>query len=246
MSDLRGFSQSRKPRESREEGGRANEVPMATPDQLRYLDDLREKNGAPPLTRAEAARLTKQAAGDDIKTWKAMVPPPVLDKCPDNWDADTWKLTLLFEQRAQEAKIELAASRNFIYAEIDDLVTRHGIRKQIFHHEVHGCTRREMPYFLAARCWYHYPPFDLTGHEACEVNWVQMVEIIIAEFWSRIQNEHALDHFRQYFAEYGQAAVKHWNSLRVLRDIAETPKVEPAPRRRRAQGATMADASKEG
>ena len=168
------------------------------------------------------------------------------DECPAGWDAGVWHLARLFRDGAQSAGIELVKGLPVIYGEIDDLVTRYGIRKQTFHHEVHGCQRRELPYFLAARCWYHYPPMATSGHVESVITWVQMVEIIIAEFWSRIQNEHALDHFRQYFAEYGQAAVKHWNSLRVLRDIAETPKVEPAPRRRRAQGATMADASKEG
>lgn len=167
-------------------------------------------------------------------------------QAPAGYDQDCWHLALLFRAGAQRDRIELAAKLPVICLEIDDLVTRYGIRGQTFRHETHGCTRREMPYYLAARCWYHYPPMALSGHQACVITWVQMVEIVIAEFWSRIQNEHALDYFRQSFAEYGQAAVKHWANLRVVKEIDSRPHVPREPMRRRQPAGTMQDVSKEG
>lgn len=241
MSNLSGFRGRTGPTPS----GRYENVPdMATDKQINYLNDLRIERGADPLPLGEARRLTKDEAGKEIQAWKDTPVDP--DAPPPGRDRDTWQLALLFRQRAQVDKIELVKSLPVIYEEIDDLVTRYGIRGQTYRHEVHGCTRRDLPYYLAARCWYHYPPFQIGGHEECVINWVQMVEIIIAEFWSRIQNEHALDYFRQSFAEYGQAALKHWANLRVGKDIDSRPHVRPAPMRRRASAATMSSVSEEG
>lgn len=167
-------------------------------------------------------------------------------QAPAGYDQDCWHLALLFRAGAQRDRIELAAKLPVICLEIDDLVTRYGIRGQTFRHVAEGCQHRETPYYLAIRCWYHYPPMALSGHESGVITWVQMVEIIIAEFWSRIQNEHALDYFRQSFGEYGQAAVRHWANLRVVNEIAARPHVRRGPMRRRQPAGTMQAASKEG
>jgi hypothetical protein len=240
MSNLSGFRGRSGPTPS----GRYENVPdLATDKQINYLNDLRVERGADPLALGAARHLTKDEARREIQSWKDIPVDP--DAPPAGRDTDLWHLALLFRQGAQDADIELAKSLPVIYGEIDDLVTRYGIRRQTFHHEVHGCKRRELPYFLANRCWYHYPPTATSGHAASVITWVQMVEIIIAEFWSRIQDEHALDQFRQTFAEYGRAAVKHWNSLRVIKDIDSTPRAAPPPMRRRESSGTMTRATKE-
>ena len=165
------------------------------------------------------------------------------NRCPAGWDAQLWHLTLLFGQYARADGIELRAGRHFVYAEINDLVTHHGLRGKTYPHEVRGCARRELDHRLAARCWFHWPPGDPGSQRPGDINWVQMVEVIMAEFWSRVQDEYALDMFRQHFQEYGKAAMKHWHTLAVIRDAAPTPRRIV---RRVPTGATMTDASKEG
>lgn len=199
------------------------------------IDGMAERQAERARRPRNQARRSAGGYQNQPGTQPARKGPPDKRQCPADWDTAIWGLALLFDDRALEAGITLRAGRHLVYAEIDELVTRCGIRNQTFRHEVHGCQRRELPYYLAARCWYHYPPMSLTGHDARDITWWQMVEIIIAEFWSRIQNEYALDQFRQSFREYGEAAVKHWNSLRVLQDV-----------QRQMSGATMQDASKEG
>jgi hypothetical protein len=88
---------------------------------------------------------------------------------------------------------------------------------------------------VAAHCWLHWPPGNPADQEQQRVlTWVEVVEIIMAEFWSRIWDEHALDLFRQHFAEYGLATANHWKSLRIMREIASQPRdhVRPVVRRR--------------
>ena len=84
--------------------------------------------------------------------------PPSRDKCPAGWDADIWHLVLLFEQYARADDIELTAGRPVIYMEINDLVSRYGMRPQVFRQEVYGCERRKLGTDMAAHCWYHWPP----------------------------------------------------------------------------------------
>lgn len=177
--------------------------------------------------------------------------PPDKDRCPPGWDANLWHLTLRFEQYARADGIELRAGRPVIYAELASLVTN-GMREKAarggYRQEVDGCTRRELAADMAARCWYHYPPGDPAKQVTTDLTWVQVAEVIMAEFWSRIQDEHALDRFRQHFREYGKAAVDHWRSLRVIRSIDDHAAVAPRPPivRRKTASATMPGTSKEG
>lgn len=176
----------------------------------------------------------------------AAKPPPDRDRCPAGWDADIWHLALLFEQYARADKIELRAGRPVIYAEISALVDRYGMREGRYRHEIRGCARRELPKDMADRCWFHWPPQETARQEARALTWVEMAEVILAEFWSRIWDAHALDHLRQHFGEYGTAAVEHWNSLRIVASIEDQPREPRQPVRRQRPGDTMADASKEG
>lgn len=139
------------------------------------------------------------------------------DACPDGYDPDVWHLALLFRQCAQADKIELPKGLPVIHAELADVVDRYKVRGQKYLQEVYGCHRREMPDDMAARCWYHWPPerARLAEQEARELTWVQFMEVVMAEFWSRIWDEHALDGFRQYFAEYANGAWQHWKHLRI-------------------------------
>lgn len=157
-------------------------------------------------------------------------------------DADVWHLAALFRQYAQADGIELAKGLPIIAAEITDLVDRYDVRGKSFRHLAAGCTRRHLPAGLAERCWYHYPPLDPDGQRDGLVTWVHMVEVIMAEFWSRRWDIHALDDFRQHFAEYGRAAMQHWGHLAILRSVqAAGPTRRDIMRR-----ATMTDAIKEG
>lgn len=177
--------------------------------------------------------------------------PPVrrgpLDRSarPPGWDADVWHLTLFFEQRAQADRIELRAGRHLVYAEIDDLVKRYGLRGKSVRQEIEGCRHRTDSSRLASHCWLHWPPMQPAEQAAGVLTWVELVDVVIAEFWSRRWDTHALDHFRQHFAEYGQLAVKHWWNLTVAKNARANP-APPLPMRRRITGATMQDASKEG
>lgn len=117
----------------------------------------------------------KQRTTGRITDWKnaprgTPKPPPDKDRCPAGWDSDTWHLVLLFEQYARADRIDLAAGRPVIYAELNDLVSRFALREHAkagkFHQEIHGCTRRELGEDLAARCWYHWPPhLDRVGEQ---------------------------------------------------------------------------------
>lgn len=177
--------------------------------------------------------------------------PPNRNQCPAGWDAEVWHLTLLFEQYADADGIQLRAGRPVIYAEINDLVTRWHMReksqRRLYGQEVQGCARRELADDVAARCWYHWPPKAPAQQTKRSVTWVEVVEIIMAELWSRVMDPNALDHFRQHFAEYGLGMANHWKSLRIQREIASQPRdhVRPIVRRRVPSG-TMAGDSKEG
>lgn len=164
------------------------------------------------------------------------------DQCPVGWDTDLWHLTLLFDQAAQVDGIELRTGRALIYREIEHLVDQWHLRTKTFVQYADGCERRHLPDDQAAKCWFH----TRADVRQREITWVEMVEVIMAEFWSRIWNEHALDSFRQQFADYGRKAVQHWRSLSVVEAIDARPKTEPVVMRRRTSGATMPGGSKEG
>jgi hypothetical protein len=178
------------------------------------------------------------------------VPGPRLpdrNRCPAGWDAELWHLTLLFEQYAHEDGIELRAGRPVIYAELAELVKRWHVKEKTYHQEITGCPRRELALDRADHCWYHWPPKAVEQQVARDLTWVEVVEIIMAEFWSRVQDEYALDQFRRDFRTYGLAMVKHWHSLRVKRSVAESRVSVPRPvMRRRVPGGTMPGTSKEG
>lgn len=159
------------------------------------------------------------------------------DDCPAGWDADLWSLTLRFEQDARADRIDLKAGRPVIYSELADLVARHEMRTRTYPQAVKGCTRRLLDDSLAEKCWLHYNPQHPGSQWERDLGWVEMVEVIMAEFWSRVWDEYALDGFRHHFREYGQLAVGHWISLRVAQRSAE---------RREHERATMSDDSKEG
>jgi hypothetical protein len=189
---------------------------------------------------------------EDFRDTRPAAPkgPPDRNRCPAGWDADLWHLTLLFEQYARADRIELRAGRPVIYAELQDLASRYRLPQQAkenhFRQEVAGCVRRHHAADRADRCWLHWPPNDPGQQRARYLTWVQMAEVIMAEFWSRVQDEFALDQFRQHFSEYGNDAWRHWRSLLMIRQISEQPKVRRPVMRRRTSGATMDDASKEG
>lgn len=173
------------------------------------------------------------------------------NQCPAGWDAEVWHLTLLFEDYARADGIELRAGRPVIYAEINELVTRWNMREKsknrIYVQQVHGCARRELGEDMAERCWYHWPPKAPAQQTQRALTWVEVVEILMAELWSRIMDPNALDHFRSHFAEYGMAMGEHWKSLRIKRAIANQPKDHARPIvRRRVPSGTIAGDSKEG
>jgi hypothetical protein len=222
------------------------EEELATYKQLDLIDRLRAERGYDPLPRSTASAMTKKQAGVEIDnlfaTPKYTGPPPSPDDCPQDWDADIWHLTLRFQQYARADGIELRPGRHMIYAEIEALVSRYTMRGRMYPQEVYGCERRHLGADMAARCWYHWPPDKPAEQVAGEIDWVQKVEIIMAEFWSRIWDDNAADGFRQHFAEYGRDAVRHWRSLRMVKAIDERPK-QPRQIMRRAK---MAADSEEG
>jgi len=168
------------------------------------------------------------------------------DRCPAGYDPDVWHLALRFEQSAKADGIELRAGRPVIYAEIDALVTHHGLRGKTYRHRADRCRKRFLSELLADHCWLHLPELERASRAEADITWAQMVEVIMREFWSRIWDEHALDHFRQHFQEYGQMALDHWRSLGIMQDIASQPPAPRVRRRRQEAGVIMADASKEG
>lgn len=175
---------------------------------------------------------------------------PDRNRCPNGWDQQVWHLTLLFEQYADADGIRLRAGRPVIYAEVSDLVKRWNMREKSgngnYAQEVHGCARRELGDDVAARCWYHWPPKDPSRQARRVITWVEMTEVIMAELWSRVMDEYALDHFRQHFAEYGMECTRHWKSLQIIREIDARPKIGRPVMRRVVRGGTMAADSKEG
>lgn len=146
------------------------------------------------------------------------------DDCPPGWDATLWSLTLWFEQCARADDITLAAGRPVIYSELADLVERHDMRAKAdgkhYRQAVRGCARRNLSPSLAEKCWLHHPP---TGGDKWNeyLGWSEMVEVVMAEFWSRIWDQYALDHFRRHFVEYGRMAMDHWSNLRVAQRAEE-------------------------
>jgi hypothetical protein len=199
---------------------------------------------AKPPSRLRAVQEGLETADEDgVRPWVKRDP----SDCPEGADPAVWDLALKFQQAAARDRIELAAGLPVIYMELNRIIDRYGIRDRTWHHDMFGCKHREDHPGLASRCWYHWPPYDPGKQEACVITWTQMIEVIFAEFWSRIHDAHALDQLRQSFAEYGEAALAHWFSCRVSRDISEQP---PKPRVRRVRqerpAGTMADASKEG
>lgn len=173
--------------------------------------------------------------------------PPDRDRCPAGYDADVWHLALRFRQYAQDDKIELVAGLPVVYAELDDIIGRYGMRQKGYDQEVYGCDRRNLPDDYARRCWYHFPPGAPGQQVTRAITWTEMTEIIMAEFWSRIQDEHAAARFREHFVEYGMAAIRHWKSLRISKAIDEQPKDHArAVLRRRIGSGRMQSDSKEG
>lgn len=149
---------------------------------------------------------------------------PDKDRCPKGWDQDIWSLTLAFQQYALADRITLAAGRPIIYAELADLVASRDMRARAkagrYRQAVRICGKRKLDPTLADHCWLHHPP---SGGDKWDeyLTWYQMVEVIMAEFWSRIWDEYALDHFRRHFREYGQLAMDHWSNLRVAQRAEE-------------------------
>jgi hypothetical protein len=173
-------------------------------------------------------------------------------EAPSGYDQDIWTLAIRFQRYAltEKPSIILAADLPVIHDVLDELVTRWDMRKKsrsgLYVQEVSGCARRELSKHLADRCWYHWPPRKPAAQEQLRVlTWVEVVEILMAELWSRVMDEYALDHFRQHFAEYGLAMANHWKSLRIIREINAQPKDHPRPivRRRVPSGTTAPPAS---
>lgn len=168
---------------------------------------------------------------------------PVPGKGPRR-DASVWHLAMRFQQYARADGIVLQAHLPILATAIGTLVDDYGLRDATVHQVATGCTRRELHKGLADRCWYHYPPDDPDGQSDGLVSWDQLVEVIMAEFWSRVWDEYALDHFREHFREYGLAALNHWASL--ARANSAIARAEQADRPPVMQRATMTDATKEG
>lgn len=248
QSDYRRRSESARP-----PGGYRNEPSApagASESQLRLIRELQARCGVKILTDGEARALSVSEASGMITDLKADVPPPDPEKCPPKWDNDIWRLAGVFEDYARADGIVLRVNRPLVYVEIDDLVTRYRVREQAadggYPQEVYGCDRRSLAGDLAARCWLHWPPDAPSEQSARSLTWAEVVEIIMAELWSHALDEHALDHFRRHFREYGQRAMTHWRSLRAIKSIDARPRVRPPAMRRKIPGATMADVSKEG
>ena len=168
--------------------------------------------------------------------------PPSRDRCPAGWDADIWHLVLLFEQYARADEIELTAGRPVIYMEIDDLVSRYGcaaagvppggprLRAPEARHRHGGALLVHWP--RAARRD-RRPGADV-GPEG-------------RDHHGRVLVPHPGRACRRttcasILAEYGQACLEHWKSLRIAKAIDEQPR-EPRQIMRRV---TMPADSKEG
>lgn len=176
-------------------------------------------------------------------------------EAPSGYKQDLWTLAIRFQQYAVAELapgVVLAADLPVIHDVLDSLVTQWNMREKsrsgLYKQEVSGCARRELGTDMAAHCWYHYPPGKPAEQEQHRVlRWDEVVEILMAELWSRVMDEHALDHFRQHFAEYGMEMARHWKSLRIIREINAQPKDHPRPIvRRRVPSGTIAGDSKEG
>lgn len=145
------------------------------------------------------------------------------DACPEGWDKDIWSLTLLFQQYATADGITLAAGRPVIYSELADLVESRDMRAKAaakrYRQAVRICQKRKLDPSLAEYCWLHHPPHGGDWNEY--LSWYQMFEVVLAEFWSRVWDQYALDHFRRHFQEYGQLAMTHWSNLRVAQRAEE-------------------------
>lgn len=196
--------------------------------------------------RQPRQQVTRVEAGPDAPTVPKAVetrkPRREKGEAPKGYRQDIWSLAILFTERAYADGITLAHDLPVIYHQLKDLIEAHGIERQQFRHEIDGCARRTLHSKLAAHCWLHYPPLRPADQKTGTIGWVEMMEVIILEFWSHVEDEYALDYFRQRFVEIGQQAVSHWASLRQVRAIRENPKpVQPRMRR-----ATMPDVSKEG
>lgn len=204
--------------------------------QARPLDGIREAEGrgnARPSRPepAPAARATETRTRRDR------------DDCPAGYDPAIWHLAKLFQQCARADGIELVKGLPVIHSEIEGLVSLAGIRGRAYRQEVRGCRNRALRKDMAAKCWYHHPPGRPREQQAGSITWVQLVEVIIAEFWSRQWDGFALDAFRQHFAEYGRAALRHWEGLAFAQRVETKPR---AIMRRDDPRGTMDDASKEG
>lgn len=181
----------------------------------------------------------------------AEVPPPFPDRTPAQLarpehplqpagkrkgrDTDIWHLAELFRDDARASGIELRKGLPIICQEINALVELWKMREKTFIQFVDACERRHLPDDQAAKCWFH----TRTDVRQRQITWVEMVEVIMAEFWSRIWDEHALDYFRQYFAEFGRRAVMHWGSLSAIEAINARPKQPREVMRRQPTDATM-------
>jgi hypothetical protein len=192
--------------------------------------------------KRQSARVVEPVPGQAVETKR---PKRDRDDCPDGYDQSCWSLALLFRERARVDGIELAHGLPVLHDEIKDLVERHGIRGKSFQHEYEGCERRTLHTKLAAHCWLHYPPLERNEQKTGSITWVEMIEVIILEFWSCYRDQYALDSFRHEFQKTGQQALSHWHSLRQLRAIRANPRPS-RPVQHRHDGATMQDASKEG
>ena len=157
-------------------------------------------------------------------------------------DTDIWHLAELFQQLARANKIELRKGLPVIATEINDLVNLWKMREKVYPHYYEACERRELPASQAAKCWYH-PRTDIRQRN---ITWVEMVEVIMAEFWSRIWDEYALDYFRQYFAEYGRKRRHALGILSAIEAINARPKQPREDDATPVISATMPDVSKEG
>lgn len=181
--------------------------------------------------------------------WKSLDP----DKCPDGADADLWHLMLTFQQYAVKYGIELRAGRPVIYAEFKRLADTRKMRAASFTQETYKCRGRALVYSrsrkpcfdLAEFCWMHWPPDDPDAQRPGRVTWAQKFEVIMAEFWSRLWDQYALDAFVQHFNEYGNAILKHWDSLRAIKAIDAQPKTDAPAWQRYKPGGTIADEHEE-
>lgn len=139
----------------------------------------------------------------ELGTLRAARGAPDPRKCPAGWDTDLWHLTLVFEDRSHEDGIELAVHRPMIYSRLKEVVDDTGIRET--NHVRDEKLRLMFEYVQYLKKHDRGISFEVPGHWFTNAGpaWRQLIELMMVEFWSRYQNEYAMDVFCSRNGDYG-------------------------------------------